>query len=195
MSPLVPVQTIAGQRCPGVDPVGSVPSAAHRLVDSLTITAAEAGGWLGSFLWGPQGFVSCSPAVRPLLDVSPEQLADVLAGVLRPILCDGAGSGWDIYELETDVDGSDGVPRRVRVRAGHVPDAPGWLAGVLEPIGTQTEDVADRYRLLLELSPDALIVHDAGTIVYANPAAVAFARAENLADIIGRPMLAFVAPQ
>jgi PAS domain S-box-containing protein len=118
--------------------------------------------------------------------------------VLTPILCDGAGwdvYGWDVYELETDVDGSDGVLRRVRVRAGHVPDAPGWLAGVLEPIGTQTADVADRYQLLLELSPDALIVHDAGTIVYANPAAITFARAESLADLVGRPMLGFVAPE
>ncbi len=195
MSPLVPVQPVPGQRRPGTRAEGSVPAGALRLVESLTITAAEAGGWLGSFIWGPDGDVTCSPATRSLLDVPPEALTDVLAGVLTPILCDGAGRGWDVYELETDVDGSDGVLRRVRVRAAHVPDAPGWLAGVLEPIGTHTADVADRYQLLLELSPDALIVHDAGTIVYANPAAVAFARAEDLDSLVGRPMLSFVAPE
>ncbi|WP_439028821.1 sensor domain-containing protein [Gordonia terrae] len=54
--------------------------------------------------------------------------------------------------------------------------------------------VAERYRLLLELSPDAVAVHQEGAIVYANSAALAFARLDEPADMLGRPIADFVHP-
>ncbi|MFZ2074044.1 MAG: PAS domain S-box protein [Methanoregula sp.] len=50
----------------------------------------------------------------------------------------------------------------------------------------------ERYRLLVEQSPDAVIVHAAGRIVYANPASVSILGAKSSEDIVGRPVLDFV---
>jgi diguanylate cyclase (GGDEF)-like protein/PAS domain S-box-containing protein len=48
-------------------------------------------------------------------------------------------------------------------------------------------DLADRYRLLLELSPDAVCVHEGGQLTYVNPATVRFLGADSPADLVGRP--------
>ncbi len=56
-------------------------------------------------------------------------------------------------------------------------------------------DVADRYQLLVEHSPDGLCVHEAGRIVYVNPAAIRFVQAKSADRIIGRPISEFVAPE
>ena len=68
------------------------------------------------------------------------------------------------------------------------------------PAGTGAEsqalaDLAERYQLLVELSPDAIVVHEGGRIVYINPAGVRFSRASSRADVIGRPITDFVAPE
>ncbi|MGZ8178542.1 sensor domain-containing protein [Williamsia sp. SKLECPSW1] len=54
--------------------------------------------------------------------------------------------------------------------------------------------VAERYRLLLELSPDSIAVHQSGEIVYVNSAAVRFARVDSPEALIGRPISDFVHP-
>ncbi|MBD0862533.1 EAL domain-containing protein [Gordonia sp. zg691] len=54
--------------------------------------------------------------------------------------------------------------------------------------------VAERYRLLLELSPDAIAVHQDGEIVYVNSAALDFARIEDRDDMLGRSITEFVHP-
>ncbi|MCP2162856.1 sensor domain-containing protein [Williamsia serinedens] len=57
-----------------------------------------------------------------------------------------------------------------------------------------SSSVAERYRLLLELSPDSIAVHQAGEIVYVNSAAVRFARVDSPEALIGRPISDFVHP-
>ncbi len=52
----------------------------------------------------------------------------------------------------------------------------------------------ERYRLLVELSPDAILIESGGEIVFANPAAQLLFRAQQPADLLGRAMLALVAP-
>jgi diguanylate cyclase (GGDEF)-like protein/PAS domain S-box-containing protein len=47
-------------------------------------------------------------------------------------------------------------------------------------------DLADRYRLLLELSPDAVCVHEAGRLTYVNPATVKFLGASSAEELLGR---------
>lgn len=56
------------------------------------------------------------------------------------------------------------------------------------------EAIAERYRLLVELSPDAIAVHEAGVIVYINPAGLRLARVRSKKDMIGRYITDFVHP-
>ncbi|HKO99768.1 MAG TPA: PAS domain S-box protein [Pyrinomonadaceae bacterium] len=52
----------------------------------------------------------------------------------------------------------------------------------------------ERYRRLVELSPDAIIVHSDGKFLYVNPAAVKLWGAKSPADLIGRSVLDLVHP-
>ncbi|HEY5856409.1 MAG TPA: EAL domain-containing protein [Aldersonia sp.] len=64
-----------------------------------------------------------------------------------------------------------------------------------DPTGERAlAELAERYRLLVDLSPDAIGVHEGGIIVYANPAAVRYARAESAAELVGRPITDVVHP-
>jgi len=51
-----------------------------------------------------------------------------------------------------------------------------------------------RYRSLVELSPDAIVVHAQGKIVYANPAALRLAGADTQDQLVGRNLLDLVHP-
>ena len=85
-----------------------------------------------------------------------------------------------------------------------------WMAGyrATSPVlgGTVTDithandagtpaELRDRYRLLVELSPDAIVVHCEGEIVFANRAAVEIVGAESVDDLLGHSILSFVAPE
>ncbi|HYJ85333.1 MAG TPA: PAS domain S-box protein [Pyrinomonadaceae bacterium] len=52
----------------------------------------------------------------------------------------------------------------------------------------------ERYRKLVELSPDAIIVHSEGNLIYVNPAAVTLWGANSATELIGRPVLERVHP-
>ena len=52
----------------------------------------------------------------------------------------------------------------------------------------------ERYRLLAELSPEAIIVQGDGRIVYANPAAATLVGAQSVENLLGRPVVEFVDP-
>lgn len=54
--------------------------------------------------------------------------------------------------------------------------------------------LAERYQLLIELSPNAIAVHQEGRIVYANAAALEFARVKSSDEMIGRMIVDFVHP-
>ncbi|MDD1680745.1 MAG: PAS domain S-box protein [Methanoregula sp.] len=53
----------------------------------------------------------------------------------------------------------------------------------------------DRYRKLVEISPDAVILHRDGKIIYVNPAAVRLTGAGGSDELIGRDILDVVAPE
>ncbi|WP_230532718.1 sensor histidine kinase [Microvirga roseola] len=61
-------------------------------------------------------------------------------------------------------------------------------AGVFSGPGDQN------YRTLIELCPDALIVHDGHSVILANPAMARLVGAESIDSIVGHPLLDFVAP-
>jgi PAS domain S-box-containing protein len=52
----------------------------------------------------------------------------------------------------------------------------------------------ERYRLLVESSPDAIAVHSQGVIVFANPAAARLMAAADPGELLGKPVMSFVHP-
>ncbi|HIK28192.1 MAG: PAS domain S-box protein [Oscillatoriaceae bacterium SKW80] len=53
----------------------------------------------------------------------------------------------------------------------------------------------ERYRRLLELSPEAILLHCGGKIIYANPAATEFFGAAHMEEIIGLEICNFIHPE
>lgn len=49
-------------------------------------------------------------------------------------------------------------------------------------------------RSALHSLPDAVIIHDEATVLYANPAALRLLNAPSAIDVLGQPVLAFVHP-
>jgi diguanylate cyclase (GGDEF)-like protein/PAS domain S-box-containing protein len=66
-------------------------------------------------------------------------------------------------------------------------DAGGDTAG-------QQDALDQRYRQLVDHSPDAICVHEAGRLVYVNPAAVRWMAAQSSDQLVGRPITDFVHP-
>lgn len=56
------------------------------------------------------------------------------------------------------------------------------------------EQLAQRYRSLVDHSPDGIVVHERGTVVYANPAMLRILAADDPEDVIGQPVTDFVEP-
>jgi len=56
------------------------------------------------------------------------------------------------------------------------------------------KDSEERYRRLVELSPDAIAVHSEGMLVYMNATGVKMVGAKRPSELIGKPMLDFVHP-
>jgi PAS domain S-box-containing protein len=50
------------------------------------------------------------------------------------------------------------------------------------------------YQRLVELAPDAVVMHSGGKIVFANPAALEMLRAKSVSEILGKPILDVVHP-
>lgn len=60
--------------------------------------------------------------------------------------------------------------------------------------GELLRESEERYRSLVELSPDAIVVQSEGNIVYVNPAGVRLLGADSSEEILGRPVLDFIHP-
>ncbi|MEU7633723.1 diguanylate cyclase [Nocardia sp. NPDC049220] len=57
-----------------------------------------------------------------------------------------------------------------------------------------TAQIAERYRSLVEHTPDGICVHERGTVVFVNPATVRLLAAESADEVIGQPLTKFVHP-
>lgn len=57
-----------------------------------------------------------------------------------------------------------------------------------------TPDLADRYRLLVEHTPDAICVHQHGVIVYINPSGFRYLEARRPDDVLGHVITDFIHP-
>jgi PAS domain S-box-containing protein len=57
------------------------------------------------------------------------------------------------------------------------------------------QESEERYRRLVEFSPDAIAVHSEGKIVYVNPAAITLLGANNASELIGKPYFDIIHPE
>ncbi len=110
------------------------------------------------------------------------------------------GAGLEPHEVRLLVQGET---RWIRQTAEHELAADGKL---LRAVGT-VQDITDRklaqaalheseqrYRTLLEWTPEAVAVHRDGLVIYVNPAAVTMMGATSSHDLIGRPIIHSVHP-
>lgn len=110
---------------------------------------------------------------------------------------------WREFELEQSFRNPAGEVRWIRLRARTIGDDQGstGLLGIATDVTDvrenrqALEDLTDRYRLLVELSPDAVCVHEAGVVTYVNRAAVTALGASSSAELLGRPIMDFVADE
>ena len=72
----------------------------------------------------------------------------------------------------------------------------GIIADVSEPgeVPWVTADVGERLELLVEHSPDAIIVHQDGLVVYTNPAGLRMGGLSSLGEALGRSITSFIHP-
>jgi diguanylate cyclase (GGDEF)-like protein/PAS domain S-box-containing protein len=104
---------------------------------------------------------------------------EVASLLLDPVLESlRAGIHGDGFELRRRLGFPDGQDRTVEVRAVTVPGGDGprvigtvGVAGDTAAAGWSSPEASERLRLLVENSPDAVIVHQDGILVYANAAA------------------------
>ncbi|MEV6659828.1 diguanylate cyclase domain-containing protein [Nocardia fluminea] len=70
----------------------------------------------------------------------------------------------------------------------------GFAVGEERTDAASAEQLAQRYRSLVEHTPDAICVHESGTIVYVNPAMVRLLGAGSADDLLGLSITVFVHP-
>ncbi|WP_206047223.1 EAL domain-containing protein, partial [Noviherbaspirillum denitrificans] len=99
---------------------------------------------------------------------------------------------------------ADGSSRFVSARGQPQRDAGGQVVRMVGTVQDITDakraeaslrDAEERYRKVVELSPDAILVQQDGVFVYANPAALRLLRAARTEDIVGKPMFDFLHPE
>jgi diguanylate cyclase (GGDEF)-like protein/PAS domain S-box-containing protein len=138
-----------------------------------------------------------------------DEIRASLMRLLAPVLVSiDADAPWEEYVLDQEHTLEAGGRRRLRVcarvvaparetTAPGVPSGLGRVLGVVSPVapaaGLELDEAQDRYRLLVELTPDGFVVHQNGLVVYANPAALTMVRG-TAETVIGRPIIEFVAP-
>jgi diguanylate cyclase (GGDEF)-like protein/PAS domain S-box-containing protein len=173
-----------------------------QIVDLALSVDAAVMWWLdfatGGLTWMPgmSRMLGMNGADGPLVRA---RLAELIAPMT---VAAKTAPAWQDFSLEQPFEDPDGACRWIHFRARTCvnPDVTGML-GIATDVTDRhahqlaLNDVADRYRLLVELSPEAIAVHEEGRLTYVNPAAVRFIGAASAAELVGRPITDFVHPE
>ncbi|HJQ44701.1 MAG TPA: EAL domain-containing protein [Amycolatopsis sp.] len=170
----------------------------HEQVIDLALSAERAVIWQLDLAADE---LSWQDGLASLLDM-PEAPDDVvrtrLAELTKPLTAAARTTEtWQDLELEQPHETGEGHTMWLRFRARRRGST---LIGIVNNVTDRHEDrreladLADRYRLLIELSPDSIAVHQDGKVTYANAAAGRFTGAESATDLLGHPITDFVSP-
>jgi diguanylate cyclase (GGDEF)-like protein/PAS domain S-box-containing protein len=174
----------------------------HELVVELALAAGSAVVWWFDFATGNLAWMPGLDDMLGMVGADEALVRARLSEMVAPLtVAAKTAPVWQGFELEQPCENSAGNVRWIQFRAriAEHPDRRG-LVGVAADMSSRHDqrqalnDLTDRYRLLVDLTPDAIVVHEAGRVVYANPAAVRFVRAGSLAAVLGRPIVDFVHP-
>jgi len=181
------------------------------------LNLALVGGDLGLWDWDfASGELKTNPRWRSMIGLDPDREVDsidtwkerihpdagpTMARVMNEVILNPAGRN---FEIELRARHSDGHWIWILDKGGVVSRAADGSA--LRVVGTHLDISArkgaeealreseDRYRTLVEWSPDATAVHRDRRVVYVNPAAVRLLGAADASDLVGRPILEFLHP-
>jgi PAS domain S-box-containing protein len=151
---------------------------------------------------GPDGVLAFrGPALEILGALPGADLYTEMEALLEPILVVvRSATSWDDYQLERTLETSTG-PRRLLIRCRQQHDGSGGHVGVVMNAAAHAEveenlgELIERYRLLVEISPDMIVVHQDSILRYINPTGVGWMEADEASELIGRPLTDFVAPR
>ncbi|MFD0919929.1 sensor domain-containing protein [Saccharopolyspora rosea] len=166
----------------------------RELLD-LSLSASGAAGWTFDATTGDITWLGDAAALLGMPEAAAEDVRSRLLELIEPRTT-GTALRPELH-LERPVTTTGGSTRTVRLQArplrrGRV------LVGLIRDVTRQRRDqaafadLADRYRLLVELSPDAICVHQNEVIQYANRAMAAIVGADSPDELVGRQVTDFV---
>jgi PAS domain S-box-containing protein len=147
-------------------------------------------GRFKEYMGGQEGMMAMSPSEfmgRTVTEVMPKPIGELIAGGIRQ-----AAESRSVVVVEYPMDMTDGEhhyeARLVAIAEDDV------VAIVRDDTARRraeriVEESEERYRLLVDLSPYGIAVHQDGRIVFANPAALGMFGARTPEDLIGRPIM------
>ncbi|WP_420476589.1 EAL domain-containing protein [Noviherbaspirillum sp. ST9] len=115
----------------------------------------------------------------------------------------GSRESGEPFQVEYGITLPDGSSRIVAARGQPQYDGNGRMVRMVGTVQDITDakkaeaslrEAEERYRKVVELSPDAILVQQDGVFVYANPAALRLLGAARMSEIVGKPMFDFVHP-
>ncbi|WP_158884658.1 sensor domain-containing protein [Amycolatopsis anabasis] len=172
----------------------------HELIVDLALSAESAIMWSFDFAAGNITWMPGLDAVLGMPGAPAEEVQTRLGELLAPLTVAARSAPvWEDFELEQPFATPAGETKWVRFRARTFGGTrPGGLLGIATDVTDRHQDrqaiadLADRYRLLVDLSPEGICVHENGLLVYANPATVRLLGAECPGDILDRPIVELV---
>lgn len=154
--------------------------------------------------WNPAaerlfGLTALEAIGSPLHGLAPAQKVISLVSAIERVQ-----RGETVPPFETLMRGKSGRPLDVQVALSPVPDLAGGLPGISAGIVDITErkraeqalrESEERYRRLVDLSPEAVMVDRQGRIVFANAAGAHLFGAARPEALVGRSLLDFLVPE
>ncbi len=157
-------------------------------------------------------FTYASPSVRRVGGYAPDSLLgrhilDLTHPDDVPIVVDAfmkaAAQPWLQLNLEVRIADASGTWHLLEVTGGCLlqgDEIQGFVVNARDiterkRIEAALRESEEKYRKLVELAADAILVHRDGTIVYVNPAGVQLLRASDPAEVVGREILSIVHPK